>query len=121
MRISFFLVALFLITAKAQSQQTISLADAAQHTGDSVTVCGKVFSVRYLSASKNAPTFLNLGAAYPNQLLTVVIWSDVRKQFKGKPEELYNEKEICVSGRVELYKDKPEIVIHDSRQIYLKQ
>ena len=121
MESSVLILSLFLISCMAYSEASVKLEDLSRHAGDSVTVCGKVFSARYLSSSKNTPTFLNLGAAYPNQLLTVVIWGDVRKQFEGKPEELYNEKERGVSGRVELYKDKPQIVMHDSRQIYLKK
>ena len=63
------------------------------------------------------PTFINLGAAYPNQLLTVVIWEDVRKQFEKSPEELYQNKTICVTGKIELFLDGPQIVISERNQI----
>jgi hypothetical protein len=108
-----FIVCFVLIagTLSVYSQTQIKLEDAKNHIGDSVTVCGKVYSARFVSNATNEPTFLNLGAKYPDQLLTIVIWSDVRKQFKGNPEDIFLNKEICVTGKVELFRDKPQIVI----------
>ncbi|MEI9912248.1 MAG: hypothetical protein WDO71_22900 [Bacteroidota bacterium] len=63
------------------SQAVIKLEDVSKYIGDSVTVCGKVAGIRFMEQSKNQPTLINLGAAYPNQLLTVVIWGDLRKEF----------------------------------------
>jgi len=105
----------------ANSQTNIKLEDLKSHIGDSVTVCGKVYSVRYLESSNNTPTFLNIGAKYPDQLLTVVIWGDARKEFTGKPEDDYTNKEVCIIGKVELYKDKPQIVIRKANQLKLKE
>ncbi|MEO6540843.1 MAG: hypothetical protein ABIN74_07645, partial [Ferruginibacter sp.] len=51
----------------ATAQTTIKLDEVSQHIGDSVTVCGKVTDMRYFENSKNKPTFLNMGARYPNQ------------------------------------------------------
>lgn len=102
------------------SQESIKLEDINQHIGDSVTVCGKVYSARYMENARNKPTFLNMGAAYPNQALTVVIWADVRKQFEDKPEVLFANKEICITGKLELYKDKPQIVIDKPKKIVCK-
>ncbi|HAO46185.1 MAG TPA: hypothetical protein DCQ97_04625 [Chitinophagaceae bacterium] len=98
------------------AQTSIKLEDVKQHIGDSVTVCGKVEDLRYFESSKNSPTFLNIGGKYPNQLLTVVIWGDVRKQFKKSPDDLKN-KEVCFTGRIILYKDRPEIVIEKPEQL----
>ncbi|MGN6400688.1 MAG: hypothetical protein ACTHMD_09550 [Flavisolibacter sp.] len=66
-----FLLAICFAASKAQT--TIELTDITSHIGDTVTVKGKIFGARYLEAAKNTPTFINVGAAYPNQLLTVVI------------------------------------------------
>lgn len=80
-------------------------------------MCGQVYDTYYASRSENTPTFLNIGAKYPNQLLTVVIWADVRKLLNNKPEEEYLNKRVCIMGKVELYKDKPQIVIKGPLQI----
>ena len=108
---------LFLCLSAIHSQDTIKLADVKNKVGDSVTVCGKVFNARFVSNATNEPTFLNIGAAYPNQLLTVVIWGDMRKQFKGNPEDLFLNKEVCITGKIELYKEKPQVVIKQMSQI----
>ncbi len=105
------------IAISSYSQTAIRLEDVGKHIGDSVKVCGKVFGIRYLEQSKNSPTLINLGAVYPNQLLTVVIWDDIRKQFEKTPEEMFKDKEICVTGRIKLYKEKEQIVILKKDQI----
>jgi len=109
------LSALF-IAGILNAQITIKLEDVSQHIGDSVTVCGKVADMRYFETSRNKPTFLNMGARYPRQQLTVVIWGEVRRQFTGKVEDLMD-KEICITGRIILYKEKPEIIISSPAQI----
>lgn len=108
------------IIDSAYSQTTIALENVSKHVGDSVKVCGVVRGGRFLEQTKNSPTLLNVGAAFPNQLLTVVIWSDVRKQFEQAPEELFKDKEICIVGKVELYKEKPQIVLRRKEQILMK-
>ena len=111
----------FLIAGIINGQSVIKLDSIKQHIGDSVTVCGKVYGGLYLENAKNSPTLLNIGANYPNQLLTVVIWGDVRKDFTVKPEEDFANKEICITGKVELFKEKAQIVIRNPTQIGLKE
>jgi len=48
-----------------------------------------------------------------------VIWGDTRKLFTGQVENLLN-KDICVTGRIILYKQKPEIIIEKTEQITLQ-
>lgn len=103
------------------SGQFISLNDVNQHVGDSVKVCGKIFTTRYLPNSGSSPTLLNVGAAYPRQLLTLVIYGAYRNKFAAAPENFYQNKHVCVTGKVELYNNKPQIVIRSSEQITLQQ
>lgn len=114
-----FLLLIGLLAGMAAGAQvrTIPAGEAARHLGDSVTICDKVYSARWLENAKNAPTFLNVGGAFPNQALTIVIWEDVRKQFSYKPEEKLLEKKVCVTGRLEEYKGKPQIVVHQASQL----
>lgn len=88
-----------------------------QHTGDSVKVCTKIFGGIYLDRSKGAPTLLDAGGKYPDALLTLFIGQETRKQFKEAPESFYKDKDVCITGRVKLYKGKPEIEIYDEKQI----
>jgi micrococcal nuclease len=115
-----FTFAISLCIATALSAQTnIKLEDVSKHIGDSVIVCGKVAGMRYFENSKNKPTLLNIGAKHPDQLLTVVIWEDVRSLFTEKPEGL-QDKEICITGRISLYKEKVQIVIAKPEQIVVQ-
>jgi hypothetical protein len=103
----------------AEAQAQIKLDEVSRHIGDSVTVCGKVAGMRYFENSKKKTTFLNIGAPYPEQMLTVVIWESVRSQFTSTPEDL-KEKMICITGRIILFKEKPEIVIDRPGQIIIQ-
>ena len=113
------IVSLFLVFA-AQAQKEISIDSLSQHIGDSVVVCTKIYGGIYLERSKGTPTFLNAGAAYPNAPLTVVIWADARAKFKEAPEVFYKDKAVCITGKIILYKEKPEIVVYAETQIVLK-
>lgn len=101
----------------APAQQQIKIEDAKNHAGDSVKICTKISGGKFLENANGTPTFLNAGGSYPNAPLTLVIWAEARKEFKNKPEEYYTGKEICVTGKVELFRDKPQIVIHKEEQI----
>ena|SRR5438046_5023243 len=109
-------IALF-FSAIAFSQTTVKLEDAAKHVGDSVIVCGKVADAAFVESMENSPTFLNLGAPYPDQLLNLVIWKNQRDQYNPAPEALYVNKNICVTGKIELIDNLPQIVIYDKRQL----
>lgn len=113
------LLVLFL-AINGYTQTTIPLEDVSKHIGDSVTVNGKVSGGRFLDQAKGTPKFLNIGQAFPNNTLTIVIWSDVRKQFETAPEVLFKDKEVCVTGRVELFREKPQIVLRRKEDVTAK-
>lgn len=94
----------------------LSSQEAAQHVGETATVCGAVASAKYADRSRRKPTFLNLDRAYPNQIFTVVIWGENRAKF-GAPEHAFLGKRICAKGLIESYQGRPEIVATDPRQI----
>src|SRR5215212_2069661 len=89
---------LFFISFSVFSQQTLKPEEVSKHVGDSVRVIGKVYSIRHFTDAKNAPTLINIGAAYPNQLFTVVIYGDDRKNFKTPPEEYFKDKTVWING-----------------------
>ena len=60
---------------------------------------------------------MNLGADYPNQSLTLVIGNKERENFSSPPETYFINKEVSVTGKVELYNGKPQIVILNKNQI----
>lgn len=102
-------VALFIHAQPAPP--VIKAEDAQKYIGQTVTVCGKIFTARFLEQANKQPTLLNMGAAFPNQPFTVVLFGESRVNFSYKPEEFLNEKEICVTGLVQEYKGKPQMII----------
>lgn len=102
------------------NELTVALEDVKKHVGDSVRVCGKIFSARYLQNNERKPTLLNVGAPYPNQLLTIVVYGDDRRNFDEAPETFYRDKDVCVTGKVELFYDKPQISIRSKDQIQVR-
>lgn len=109
-----------IFTCELAAQDTIRIEDVSKHIGDSVTICSKIFGGIYMEKSKSQPTFLNMGAAYPNQLLTIVIWKDARKYFKKPPETALLNREICITGKIIEYNGKPEIVFQKPEQMFIK-
>jgi len=101
----------------ASAQKMIDVKDAAKHVGETLTVCGKVFSTKLIESSNM--TFLDLGGFHPNQLLTVVIKGEDKSKFTGKPEDDFKGKAVCVTGTIIDYKGKPEIVLTDPKDIKL--
>ena len=114
----YILLAIILFTAEVTfAQKTIDINEAINKVGDTVTICTKIFGGRFMENSKGSPTLLNAGASYPNSPLTVVVTGEARKLFDFKPEEYYKDKSICVTGVIELYKEKPQIVVTKTSQI----
>lgn len=106
-----------LLSLCATAQQKISIEKAVEHEGDSVIICSKVYGGKFFSNRQPTITLLNVGAAYPNSLLTIVIKEENRAAFSNKPEEFYVNKEICVTGTIRIFKGKPEIEITSEKAI----
>jgi hypothetical protein len=114
-------VGTFMGEEQASKVQTVlTAAEAAQHIGETATVCGLVVDARYASSSRGKPTFLNLDKPYPNQIFTVVIWGTDRDKF-GEPEEKYRDKRICVTGKIASYRGVAQIQTTDPKQIQVKE
>jgi len=76
-------------------------------------VVAKVFT------SKKGNTFLNIGAAYPNQTFTG--WIPPASPVSKSPILLGIEgKHVKITGRIEIYKEKPEIRINAVEQIQVE-
>jgi hypothetical protein len=83
----------------------IAARDAVDHIGETLTVCGKVNGANWLFNKKGHPTWLNLGPAYPGQVFNAVIWGEQRRDWplSGKPDVVYLDRVICVTGMIEAY------------------
>jgi len=101
-------------------QDYVNPIDAHKYIGAEKTVCGTVASAKYAVRTKGRPTFLNLDQPYPKQIFTVVIWGSDRSKFKNPPETFFKGKRICVTGFIEDYRGKPEIIVRSPDQITVK-
>jgi DNA/RNA endonuclease YhcR with UshA esterase domain len=106
-------------TPAAPPAKRIAPTDAGRHEGEEAMVCGLVAATRYAAGTRGRPTFLDFGAAYPGQVFEVVIWGSERSRFHDAPEQAYLHKQVCVTGRIQLYRGKPEITVKDPAQLAL--
>jgi DNA/RNA endonuclease YhcR with UshA esterase domain len=98
----------------------LTAAEAKDHIGDRVTVCGKVVSTHYAKSSKGEPRFLNLDEPYPKEVFTILIWGSDREKF-GTPEDEYKGLRVCVTGKITIYRGRPEIVATERGQIEIQK
>ena len=91
----------------------IDIIEAVNNVGKDVTICARVYNVRFTPTI----TQINLGAKFPNNPLTVVIFAKSYAKFNGPLDELFADKNVCVKGTVELYRGKPQIIIDNPENL----
>jgi DNA/RNA endonuclease YhcR with UshA esterase domain len=101
------------LSAQATAETVVKPEDAASHVGQTVVVEGTVAKVS--TSTRSDTTFLNFCAPYPNQCFTAVIFQSARPAFTDP--QSWEGKKVRVSGRVKLYKGKPEVVLEKPSQI----
>ena len=108
----------FLAFVQGIAQNKISIDSISTYIGQTVTVCSKVFST-HITKGEKPVTYLNLGAAYPDQKLTLVIFQKDRPNFPSSPDEYYNLQEVCATGKLKEYKGRAEMIISNQDQIQI--
>lgn len=111
---------IFSFSVSCYSQKEIKVEDAKNNIGDTVKICTKIFDAVFEENVKGNPTMLYTSADNANVPLTIIIWGDKRKFFDYKPEKDLKERQICVTGKIELLKEKPVIVVEKQSQIDIK-
>lgn len=107
--------------------KVISYSDAYNYVGQAVTVEGVADSVVYASSSNGSPFFINMGGgAYAPGGFAIVVWGQDVTKFDQNTLRNYVEwsmsdqpitSKFRVSGTVEMYNDRPQIVARDGSQI----
>ena len=90
-----------------------------QNENESVVVIGKIDKVREITTRRGSPClFLNVGL-WPNQKFTVVMWSEVLDLLKqsGRCPIDFQDQWISVSGTIDVYDGRPEIVLQSPADI----
>lgn len=108
------LLILFFVSTVAKAQTTTP-DSAKYYDGSLKTICGLVADVH---VSSSGTIFINFDKSFPLTEFTAVIFAKDTAKFKEyKPATDLPEKNICVTGMIKLYKDKPEIIIKSPNQI----
>src|SRR5438309_11630258 len=97
------------ITAQAPSY---TAAEAAKHVGETAIVKDRVDGFHQ---SGKGNIFLNMGGKYPNQAFTAFIPAASAAQLSQAQQ--YEGRIVAVSGKISLYKGKPEIIVNSPPQI----
>ena len=93
----------------------IDVRDAANYIGKQVTVCSRVVGIR----SGTTITQISLDQKYPNSTLTIIVKAENYSKFSAPIEQLFKDQNVCISGTVEDYKGKPQIIVEDPDQILI--
>src|SRR5437899_5208864 len=89
--------------------------EAGKHVSETATVTDRVDGVHQ---SGKGNIFLNMGGKYPNQAFTAFVPSASAAQFSNAQQ--YEGRTVSVSGKIALYKGKPEIIVNSPSQISVK-
>jgi hypothetical protein len=88
---------------------------AGQVVGRQATIAIPHVEASYQQDVRGQPTFLN-DAPYPNHVFTAVVWGRDRGQFQPVPES-FQGKPLCVTGPVELFQQRPQVVVSSPSQL----
>jgi DNA/RNA endonuclease YhcR with UshA esterase domain len=97
----------------SSSTNVVSYLQAASYIGQSKTVEGTI--VRTYASSKGT-VFLDFHDPYQGYFEVTIFASDV-KNFPFSPVSFYLNKEVRVTGTIEMYQGAPEIIAHSPSQI----
>jgi hypothetical protein len=120
MKIIIIAVAAVLFSIRSYSQAEIKVTDAKEHVGDTVKICTKIFGTFVNDNAKEDGTYLFAGGNFPDAPLTILIRNENRKYFDYKPEKDLKDRNVCITGRIELVKDRPQIFVTKQSQIEIQ-
>ncbi len=98
--------------AATAEPQIISAGDAKARIGQTVTVEGIVADVH---VGRSGAAFIDIGGRFPDNALTAVIFVDDLGKFPDA--KALAGKQVAVSGPVQLYQGKPEIILKSADQL----
>ena len=100
----------------AGAAEPLAPDQAAKHVGETATVCGAVAAAKFAAQVRGGTTFLDFDKPYPNATFTALIFASDRTKF-GAPEKTAPGKQLCVTGKIEQYQGKPQIILKEPNQL----
>jgi hypothetical protein len=108
------LLILLLAACGSLNAQTISPRETKHYLGQRVTVAGRVEEFREISGE----AFLDMGGRYPKEPFTVFCAPETK--ISRNTLATFEGKQIAVTGKIEIYGKRPEIILSSLDQISLK-
>ena len=112
-------ICIFLLSHFIYAQKLVPIDSISTHIGQTIKVCDKVAGT-FVTKSDKPLTYLNLGADYPKAKLTIVIFHKDLVNFPLTPSDHYKGMNICITGELTIYKDRPQIIANRPEQIEIK-
>jgi DNA/RNA endonuclease YhcR with UshA esterase domain len=109
-----FVLTLVLAALPARAE-TIGPGDAKAHVGQTVTMEATINDVR---TGRSGATFIEIGGRYPDNDFTAVIFAGDVAKFPNA--SALQGKTVAISGPVQLYRGRPEIVLKSPDQLKAK-
>jgi len=108
-----------LAVAQTKAPKRITAAEAKDHVGETVMVCGKAVDThipRYGIGDRGKPVEVDIDQPQPNPIFYFVTFSeDPHKPQLVEP--LYKDKQVCVTGEISTSKVVPFILVTETSQI----
>lgn len=95
------------------SNQVIQYTEASNYVGQSVTVEGTIV---YTFSSDTSTTFLDFHNPYQGYFYAVIFVGDL-SNFRFQPSSFYLNKDVRITGTIQLYNGVPEIIVRSPSQI----
>jgi micrococcal nuclease len=111
-----FLPSILLLAHFCLAQNLISWKDAAKYYNQTKTVEGTVVVTR----NTGKVCFLNFSENWRTDFTAVIFASDLAK-FPASPEAYYKGKKVRITGRIQEYRGKPEVILKSSNQIWIME
>lgn len=102
----------FAVAALPARAETIAPVDAKTRVGQTVTIQAAVEEVK---TGRGGVTFLDMGGAFPDNAFAAVIFPSDLAKFPGA--KTLKGKTVAISGPVQLYQGKPEIILKTADQL----
>jgi len=107
-------VFIILFSVSCVAQKKISAKEAANHNGETLMICDKVFNTEV--AKTGNTTLLYVGAS-DGRYLTVLVKGPEHPKFNWHPERDFKDRKICVTGKIVDYNGKPAIYVTEASQL----
>src|ERR1700686_5026095 len=105
----------FVLAALPARAETIGPGDAKAHVGQTVTVDAAINDVH---TGRSGVTFIDIGGRYPDNDFTAVIFAGDATKFPNA--SALDGKTVVISGPVQLYQGRPEIILKSADQLKAK-